>query len=98
MVQFHLFVKPLISCVLLFSGKFIGNLENITFTEDFFGSKEHGGFLFVTPTFQKLDDLMLPSDPFLCGILIHKQEVPWAKVFPIRLMLRLGAEYGGKVI
>ncbi|XP_034297088.1 zinc finger FYVE domain-containing protein 16 isoform X2 [Pantherophis guttatus] len=75
-------------------GKFIGNLENITFTEDFFGSKEHGGFLFVTPTFQKLDDLMLPSNPFLCGILIHKQEVPWAKVFPIRLMLRLGAEYG----
>ncbi|XP_026527585.1 zinc finger FYVE domain-containing protein 16 [Notechis scutatus] len=75
-------------------GKFIGNLENIIFTEDFLGSKEHGGFLFVTPTFQKLDDLMLPSDPFLCGILIHKQEVPWAKVFPIRLMLRLGAEYG----
>ncbi|KAM6475251.1 zinc finger FYVE domain-containing protein 16 [Liasis olivaceus] len=75
-------------------GKFIGNLENIIFTEDFLGSKEHGGFLFVTPTFQKLDDLVLPSNPFLCGILIHKQEVPWAKVFPIRLMLRLGAEYG----
>ncbi|XP_013918879.1 PREDICTED: zinc finger FYVE domain-containing protein 16-like isoform X2 [Thamnophis sirtalis] len=75
-------------------GKFIGNLENITFTEDFLGSKEHGGFLFVTPTFQKLDDLMLSSNPLLCGILIHKQEVPWAKVFPIRLMLRLGAEYG----
>ncbi|XP_015674042.1 zinc finger FYVE domain-containing protein 16 [Protobothrops mucrosquamatus] len=75
-------------------GKFIGNLENIIFTEDFLGSKEHGGFLFVTPTFQKLDGLMLPSNPFLCGILIHKQEVPWAKVFPIRLMLRLGAEYG----
>ncbi|XP_063151552.1 zinc finger FYVE domain-containing protein 16 isoform X2 [Candoia aspera] len=75
-------------------GKFMGNLENIVFTEDFLGSKEHGGFLFVTPTFQKLDDLMLPSNPFLCGILIHKQEVPWAKVFPIRLMLRLGAEYG----
>ncbi|XP_070599194.1 zinc finger FYVE domain-containing protein 16 isoform X2 [Erythrolamprus reginae] len=75
-------------------GRFIGNLENITFNEDFLGSKEHGGFLFITPTFQKLDDLMLPSNPFLCGILIHKQEVPWAKVFPIRLMLRLGAEYG----
>ncbi|KAF7250448.1 Zinc finger FYVE domain-containing protein 16 [Varanus komodoensis] len=75
-------------------GKFIGHLENITFTEDFLGSKEHGGFLFVTPTFQKLDDLLLPKQPFLCGILIHKQEVPWAKVFPIRLMLRLGAEYG----
>ncbi|XP_015283594.1 PREDICTED: zinc finger FYVE domain-containing protein 16, partial [Gekko japonicus] len=74
--------------------KFIGNLENITFTEGFLESKEHGGFLFVMPTFQKLDDLELPKTPFLCGILIQKQEVPWAKVFPIRLMLRLGAEYG----
>uniref|UniRef100_A0A7M4E085 Zinc finger FYVE domain-containing protein n=1 Tax=Crocodylus porosus TaxID=8502 RepID=A0A7M4E085_CROPO len=75
-------------------GKFIGNLENFTFTESFLGNRDHGGFLFVTPTFQKLDDLTLPNNPFLCGILIHKLEIPWAKVFPIRLMLRLGAEYG----
>ncbi|XP_067425318.1 zinc finger FYVE domain-containing protein 16 [Emydura macquarii macquarii] len=74
-------------------GKFIGNLENFTFTESFLGSKDHGGFLFVTPTFQKLDNLLLPNNPFLCGILIQKLEIPWAKVFPIRLMLRLGAEY-----
>uniref|UniRef100_A0A8C8RMD7 Zinc finger FYVE domain-containing protein 16 n=1 Tax=Pelusios castaneus TaxID=367368 RepID=A0A8C8RMD7_9SAUR len=74
-------------------GKYIGNLENFTFTESFLGSKDHGGFLFVTPTFQKLDDLLLPNNPFLCGILIQKLEIPWAKVFPIRLMLRLGAEY-----
>ncbi|XP_058024845.1 zinc finger FYVE domain-containing protein 16 isoform X2 [Ahaetulla prasina] len=88
---FHLFINIYKDAM---KGKCIGNLENITFTEDFLGSKEHGGFLFITPTFQKLDDLMLPSNPFLCGILIHKQEVPWAKVFPIRLMLRLGAEFG----
>ncbi|KAL2294105.1 hypothetical protein Nmel_007826 [Mimus melanotis] len=75
-------------------GRFIKNMENITFTENFLSSKEHGGFLFVSPTFQKLDDQMLPENPFLCGILIHKLEIPWAKVFPIRLMLRLGAEYG----
>lgn len=86
-MNMYVFLKP---------GKFIGNLENITFTEGFLGSKDHGGFLFVTPTFQKLDDLALPQNPFLCGILIQKQEVPWAKVFPIRLMLRLGAEYGGE--
>ncbi|XP_042305559.1 zinc finger FYVE domain-containing protein 16 [Sceloporus undulatus] len=88
---FKLFIKIYKDAV---KGKFIGNLENITFTEDFLGSKEHGGVLFVTPTFQKMDDLILPKNPFLCGILIQKQEVPWAKVFPIRLMLRLGAEYG----
>ncbi|XP_006081334.1 zinc finger FYVE domain-containing protein 16 isoform X1 [Myotis lucifugus] len=74
-------------------GKYIENLDNITFTESFLGSKDHGGFLFITPTFQKLDDLPLPSNPFLCGILIQKLEIPWAKVFPMRLMLRLGAEY-----
>ncbi|KAH0628051.1 hypothetical protein JD844_008725 [Phrynosoma platyrhinos] len=88
---FKLFIKIYKDAM---KGKFIGNLENITFTEGFLGSKEHGGILFVTPTFQKMDDLLLPKNPFLCGILIQKQEVPWAKVFPIRLMLRLGAEYG----
>ncbi|OPJ82145.1 zinc finger FYVE domain-containing protein 16 [Patagioenas fasciata monilis] len=75
-------------------GRLIKNMENITFTENFLGNKEHGGFLFVSPTFQKLDHQTLPDKPFLCGILIHKLEIPWAKVFPIRLMLRLGAEYG----
>ncbi|XP_072215540.1 zinc finger FYVE domain-containing protein 16 isoform X2 [Excalfactoria chinensis] len=75
-------------------GKSIRNMENVTFSENFLGNEDHGGFLFVSPTYQKLDDLMLPDDPFLCGILFHKLEIPWAKVFPIRLMLRLGAEYG----
>ncbi|NXC73639.1 ZFY16 protein, partial [Anhinga anhinga] len=75
-------------------GILIRNMENITFTENFLGNKEHGGFLFLSPIFQKLDDQILPDKPFLCGILIHKLEIPWAKVFPIRLMLRLGAEYG----
>ncbi|NXH41146.1 ZFY16 protein, partial [Dicaeum eximium] len=75
-------------------GKFIKSMENITFTENFLSNKEHGGFLFVSPTFQTLDDQILPDKPFLFGVLIHKLEIPWAKVFPIRLMLRLGAEYG----
>ncbi|KAM9367694.1 zinc finger FYVE domain-containing protein 16 [Phaethornis superciliosus] len=75
-------------------GRLIRNMENLNFTENFLGNKEHGGFLFVSPTFQKLDEHILPDNPFLCGILIHKLEIPWAKVFPIRLMLRLGAEYG----
>ncbi|XP_021237106.1 zinc finger FYVE domain-containing protein 16 isoform X2 [Numida meleagris] len=75
-------------------GKLTRNMENVMVSENFLGNEDHGGFLFVSPTYQKLDDLILPDNPFLCGILIHKLEIPWAKVFPIRLMLRLGAEYG----
>lgn len=59
----------------------------------FLGSKEHGGFLYVRPTFQCLHRLILPPAPYLVGVLIHKWETPWAQVFPIRLMLRLGAEF-----
>ncbi|XP_066459041.1 zinc finger FYVE domain-containing protein 16 isoform X2 [Eleutherodactylus coqui] len=75
-------------------GKYIGNLENITFTESFLGSKDHGGILFFIPTFQDLSGLPVPNSPFLCGVIILKMEVPWAKVFPIRLLLTLGAESG----
>lgn len=59
----------------------------------FLGSKEHGGFLYVRPTFQCLHRLILPPAPYLVGVLIHKWETPWARVFPIRLMLRLGAKF-----
>lgn len=60
----------------------------------FLGHKEHGGFLYIRPTFQCLQSLIVPTDqPFLIAILIHRWEVPWAKIFPLRLMLRLGALY-----
>uniref|UniRef100_A0A3Q3WTA3 Zinc finger FYVE domain-containing protein n=1 Tax=Mola mola TaxID=94237 RepID=A0A3Q3WTA3_MOLML len=74
-------------------GKFLEELDNVTFTSTFLGSKDHAGMLFFSPTCQPLDDLTLPSQPFLFGLLIQKLEVPWAKVFPLRLLLRLGAEY-----
>lgn len=57
----------------------------------FLGSKEHGGFLFIRPTFQCTQNIIIPENPYLIGILIHRWEVPWAKIFPLRLMLRLGA-------
>ncbi|XP_053549452.1 zinc finger FYVE domain-containing protein 9 [Bombina bombina] len=75
------------------AGNVVGNLGHSFFSQTFLGSKEHGGFLYVTPTYQSLQDLVLPAQPYLFGILIQKWETPWAKVFPIRLMLRLGAEY-----
>uniref|UniRef100_A0A669PHI9 Zinc finger FYVE domain-containing protein n=1 Tax=Phasianus colchicus TaxID=9054 RepID=A0A669PHI9_PHACC len=75
------------------AGNVVGNLGHSFFSQSFLGSKEHGGFLYVAATYQSLQDLVLPTPPYLFGILIQKWETPWAKVFPIRLMLRLGAEY-----
>lgn len=80
---------------LLVSGKFLEELDNVTFTSTFLGSKDHAGMLFFSPSCQPLDGLTLPSQPFLFGLLIQKLEVPWAKVFPLRLLLRLGLEYSG---
>ncbi|XP_031627102.1 zinc finger FYVE domain-containing protein 9 isoform X2 [Contarinia nasturtii] len=60
-------------------------------TTPFLGSKEHGGFLFIRTTFQCMQNIIIPENPYLIGILIHRWEVPWAKIFPLRLMLRLGA-------
>ncbi|KAG7499372.1 zinc finger FYVE domain-containing protein 16-like isoform X1 [Solea senegalensis] len=74
-------------------GKFVEELDNVTFTSSFLGSKDHAGMLFFSPTCQPLDGLTLPPQPFLFGLLVQKLEVPWAKVFPLRLLLRLGAKY-----
>ncbi|XP_032684691.1 zinc finger FYVE domain-containing protein 9 isoform X2 [Odontomachus brunneus] len=57
------------------------------------GSREHTGFLFIRQTLQCLQKIILPPAPFLVGLLVHRWETPWAKVFPLRLLLRLGAEY-----
>ncbi|CAB1325763.1 unnamed protein product, partial [Coregonus sp. 'balchen'] len=74
------------------TGKVLTHLGHSFFTQSFLGSREHGGFLYVSPSFQALQDLMLPNPPYLFGVLLQKWETPWAKAFPIRLMLRLGAE------
>lgn len=86
-----LFSPPLLPRLL--KGNVLSHLSHSFFTQSFLGSKEHGGFLYISPSFQSLQDLLLPNPPYLFGILIQKWETPWAKVFPIRLMLRLGAEY-----
>lgn len=63
------------------------------FDSAFLGSEEHAGFLYVRSTLQSLQGLPLPNQPYLFGLLVHRAEVAWAKAFPLRLMLRLGAEY-----
>ncbi|NXF89896.1 ZFY16 protein, partial [Eubucco bourcierii] len=76
------------------NGKLIKTMGYITFTEKFLGTEDLGGFLFVSPIYEKFDDQILPDKPYLCGILIHKVEIPLAKAFPSRLMSSLGAESG----
>ncbi|XP_053679568.1 zinc finger FYVE domain-containing protein 9 [Anopheles nili] len=62
-------------------------------SSSFLGSKNHGGFLYVRPTYQCMKAVITPEAPYLIGVLIHRWEVPWAKILPLRLMLRLGALY-----
>lgn len=76
------------------SGNFISELgHSIANKSPFLGSVDHGGFLFIRQSFQCIQDIIIPEPPFLIGILIHTSELPWAKIFPLRLMLRLGAEF-----
>jgi len=58
----------------------------------FLGSTDFGGFLFFRHTFQYLDGLDCPNAPFLFGVLITRWEMSWARIFPLRLLLRLGAD------
>uniref|UniRef100_A0A3P9L5Y2 Zinc finger, FYVE domain containing 9b n=1 Tax=Oryzias latipes TaxID=8090 RepID=A0A3P9L5Y2_ORYLA len=75
------------------TGKVVKHLSLFLFGSQFLGSRDHAGFLYVRSTLQSLQGLPLPNQPYLFGLLIHRAEVAWAKAFPLRLMLRLGAEY-----
>uniref|UniRef100_A0A3Q0S0P4 Zinc finger, FYVE domain containing 9b n=1 Tax=Amphilophus citrinellus TaxID=61819 RepID=A0A3Q0S0P4_AMPCI len=76
-----------------FTGKVVKHLSLSLFGSSFLGSQDHAGFLYVRSTLQSLQGLPLPNQPYLFGLLVHRAEVAWAKAFPLRLMLRLGAEY-----
>ncbi|KAH9420569.1 Zinc finger FYVE domain-containing protein 9 [Dermatophagoides pteronyssinus] len=69
------------------------DLMHIFFPDGLFNNKENSGFIFTRPTMQCLRNIHLPPPPFLIAILIHRWEIPWAKIFPLRLVLRLGYEY-----
>ena len=63
----------------------------------FLENSENSGFLFVFPTSQCLKKIVDKKE-YLFGILVQKSEVPWAKALPLRLKLRLGAEFKCKDI
>lgn len=75
------------------AGKVVKHLSLSLFGSSFLGSEGHAGFLYVRSTLQSLQGLPLPNQPYLFGLLVHRAEVTWARAFPLRLMLRLGAEY-----
>ncbi|XP_044055007.1 zinc finger FYVE domain-containing protein 9 isoform X3 [Siniperca chuatsi] len=75
------------------TGKVVKHLSLSLFGRSFLGSEDHAGFLYIRSTLQSLQGLPLPNQPYLFGLLAHRAEVAWAKAFPLRLMLRLGAEY-----
>ncbi|XP_053733692.1 zinc finger FYVE domain-containing protein 9 isoform X1 [Synchiropus splendidus] len=77
----------------MLAGKVIKHLSLALVGSSFLGSDEHAGFLYVRSTLQSLQGLPLPNQPYLFGLLVHRAELTWAKAFPLRLMLRLGAEY-----
>ena len=91
-----------VSCIIIIHVYFLGNtvshLGHTIFAQGILGSKDHGGFLYVKPTFQCTHKLLMPPAPYIFGILLQKWETPWAKIFPIRLMLRLGAEFRCKIL
>lgn len=86
-------VEPTHSAATFFIGNTVSGMGHTVFTRSFLGSKDHGGFLFLHPSFQCLQKIPLPPSPFLFAVLLQKWEIPWAKVFPLRLLLRLGAEF-----
>ncbi|XP_014662527.1 PREDICTED: zinc finger FYVE domain-containing protein 9-like isoform X2 [Priapulus caudatus] len=74
-------------------GKRVHHMGHSILETPFLESRDHCGFLYMRPTFQCLNKLIVPEAPYLFAVLLQKWEIPWAKVFPIRLMLRLGAEF-----
>ena len=68
-------------------------------TNVLFENKENAGFFYFRPTsFHQISLLKslqshLPDEPYLIAYLIHRWEIPWAKLFPLRLYLRLGEQF-----
>ncbi|EDO36159.1 predicted protein, partial [Nematostella vectensis] len=74
-------------------GYVVSDLGFTIFGQPFLGSSNNAGFLYIKPTFQCLENLPLPTVPYVVGVLIQRLEAPWAQLFPLRLMLRLGTEF-----
>lgn len=71
------------------------NLGNLLFQDGLFGNRDTAGLLFVRPLEDHcLKNIVLPSNKtYLFALVLQRWEVPWSKVFPMRLLLRLGHKF-----
>ena len=77
----------------MLAGNVVCDLDYVAYEDNLFGRKENAGFLYLRPTYQCLQGFTVPQTPFLVAILILQSEVAWAKILPLRLLLRLGSEH-----
>ena len=62
-------------------------------------NKDNAGFLYYQPTEFHLKCCLksivdyLPEEKYLIGYLLQKWEIPWAKLFPLRLFLSIGENF-----
>lgn len=70
------------------------SLGNLLFQDGLFKNRDTAGLLFVQPLdVHCLENLVIPAKKFLVALILQRWEVPWSKVFPIRLLLRLGHKF-----
>ncbi len=81
-----------------------GGMMTLDDTALLLDNRENAGFLYFRPNIFHYRLLMkniahhLPNEPFLIGYLIHRWEIPFAKLFPLRLYLRLGEQFDCKIL
>lgn len=57
----------------LFAGNTVSELGHTVFQgAPFLDSTEHGGFIYIRPSFQCLQKLILPPSPYLVALLVHR--------------------------
>jgi hypothetical protein len=67
-----------------------------------FENKENAGFFYFRPPNFPDESILksikshLPDDPYLIAYLIHRWEIQWVKLFPLRLYLRLCEQFDCK--
>ena len=79
------------------SGSFIRHLSLSLWSgvSTFLSSSKAVGFLHLSDS--NTPNEYFPESPYLFCLLIHREELPTAQCFPMRLLLRLGYEYQSKL-